>query len=407
MNILVINSGSSSLKSQLIEVETGKVIAKVLAERVGTAETFLTFKSETNVVNVKKPGDHQMAIAMLLKLLTDPVFGVIDNLEAIDAIGHRVVHGGELYCKPMLITSKVIDGIRNCKALAPLHNPACLLGIAACKKLMPEKKQVAIFDTAFHQTMSEERFLYPIPRRYYEKYQIRKYGFHGISHNYLAETLREIIGDVEMKAINFHLGQGASLCAVKDGKSVDTTMGLSPLAGILMGTRSGDIDPAIVSYLAQVENIDHNDVVDILNKESGMLALSGVSADFRDILEEADNGNERAKMSLERYYENVAQYAAKFVITLDGAKQFVFAGGIGENSPIVRSEICKKLHLFGVELDETLNAQAIGKKMKISSSHSAIDVYVIPTNEELLIARQTVQTVETAELEEAKSKTEA
>lgn len=406
MNVLVINAGSSSLKSQLIEAESGNVVAKTVVERVGTADTILTFKSEENQIKVKKPSDHTKAIALTIKLLTDSEFGVIDNLDQIDAIGHRVVHGGELYCKPMLITSQVIDGIRKCNALAPLHNPACLLGISACKKLIPDKKQVAIFDTAFHQTMSEERFLYPIPRKYYEKYDIRKYGFHGISHNYLAETLKEIIGNAEMKCINFHLGQGASLCAVKDGKSVDTTMGLSPLAGILMGTRSGDIDPAIVSYLASAENINHDDVIDILNKESGMLALSGVSADFRDILAEADNGNERAKMSLERYYENVAQYAAKFFITLDGAKQFVFSGGIGENSPVVRAEICKKLHLFGVELDDELNNQAIGKKMKISSSHSAIDVYVIPTNEELLIARQTVQTVESAEAEEAKNSEE-
>ena len=405
--VFTINAGSSSIKCKQINVETGEVLAKIHGERLGTEKSEISFKSAQNEIRIKKQCNHEGAIALALKLLQDPDFGVIKKLDEIDAIGHRVVHGGELYCKPMLITQKVIDGIRKCNSLAPLHNPACLNGIFACRKLMPEKKQVAIFDTAFHQTMSEERFLYPIPRKYYEKYGVRKYGFHGISHNYLAETLREIIGDVEMKTVNFHLGQGASLCAVKDGKSIDTTMGLSPLAGILMGTRSGDIDTAIVSYLAAAENIDHNDVIDILNKESGMLALSGVSADFRDILAEADNGNKRAKMALERYYENVAQYAAKFMVTLDGARQLVFSGGIGENSPIVRAEICKKLHIFGVELDEALNNQAIGKKMKISSSHSGLEVFVIPTNEELLIARQTVQTVETAELEDAKSKTEA
>lgn len=393
MKILVINAGSSSLKSQFIEVETGKVIAKILAERVGTDGTEITFKSDNNELKVKKPANHEQAIGYALKLLKDPDFGVIQDLEQIDAIGHRVVHGGELYCKPMLVDDQVIDGIRQCNSLAPLHNPACLLGIHACRKLMPNKNNVAVFDTAFHQTMTEEKYLYPIKREYYEKYGIRKYGFHGISHNFLAESLKEYIGNSEMKAINFHLGQGASLCAVKDGKSVDTTMGLSPLAGILMGTRTGDIDPAIVSYLATKENILHDEVIDILNKESGMLALSGVSADFRDILKAADEGNERAQMSLRRYYENVAEYAAKFMVTLNGAKQFVFAGGVGENSPIIRSEICKKLALFGVELDEELNNQAVGKKMKISSSHSAIEVYVIPTNEELMIARQTIQVI--------------
>ena len=393
MNILVINAGSSSLKSQFIEVETGRVIAKILAERVGTENAEITFKSQANELRVKKPANHEQAIGYVLKLLQDPDFGVIQDVKQIDAIGHRVVHGGELYCQPMLVDDQVIEGIRKCNSLAPLHNPACLLGIHACRKFMADKPNVAVFDTAFHQTMTEEKYLYPIKREYYEKYGIRKYGFHGISHNFLAESLKEYIGDSEMRAINFHLGQGASLCAVKDGKSVDTTMGLSPLAGILMGTRTGDIDPAIVSYLATKENILHDEVIDILNRESGMLALSGVSADFRDILKAAEEGNERAQMSLRKYYENVAEYAAKFMITLNGAKQFVFAGGVGENSPIIRSEICKKLALFGVELDEELNNQAVGKKMKISSSHSAIEVYVIPTNEELMIARQTIQVI--------------
>ena len=393
MNILVINAGSSSLKSQFIEVETGRVIAKILAERVGTENAEITFKSQANELRVKKPANHEQAIGYVLKLLQDPDFGVIQDVKQIDAIGHRVVHGGELYCQPMLVDDQVIDGIRKCNSLAPLHNPACLLGIHACRKFMANKPNVAVFDTAFHQTMTEEKYLYPIKREYYEKYGIRKYGFHGISHNFLAESLKEYIGDSEMRAINFHLGQGASLCAVKDGKSVDTTMGLSPLAGILMGTRTGDIDPAIVSYLATKENILHDEVIDILNRESGMLALSGVSADFRDILKAADEGNERAQMSLRKYYENVAEYAAKFMITLNGAKQFVFAGGVGENSPIIRSEICKKLSIFGVELDDDLNNQAVGKKMKISSSHSQIEVFVIPTNEELMIARQTIQVI--------------
>lgn len=395
MKILILNSGSSSVKFQLMESENGVVVAKGLAERVGTPNATINFKTSSNKLEVIKEANHEQAIAYILKLLQDDVFGVIKSLEQIDAIGHRVVHGGEMYCQPMLIDDKVIDGIRQCNVLAPLHNPACLLGIQASRKLMPGKPNVAVFDTAFHQTMKPEKYLYPISREFYEKYGVRKYGFHGISHNYLTECVRELIGEEEMKCINFHLGQGASLCAVKDGNSIDTTMGLSPLAGIIMGTRSGDIDPAIVSYLASVKNIHHDDVIDILNKQSGMLALSEVSADFRDILKEADAGNEKAKMALECYYENVAEYAAKFIVALQGAKQFAFAGGVGENSPVIRAEICKKLAIFGVELDEELNTQAVGgKKMKISSKHSKIDVFVIPTNEELMICRQTIRIIE-------------
>lgn len=294
----------------------------------------------------------------------------------------------------MVIDDKVIDGIRSCNALAPLHNPACLLGIHACRKLIPNKPEVAVFDTAFHQTMKPEKFLYPISDEYYKEYGVRKYGFHGISHQYLAESTEEMIGKQEFDSIQFHLGQGSSLTAVKDGHSVETTMGLSPLAGIFMGTRSGDIDPAVVSYLATVLNIHHDEVIDKLNKESGMLALSGISSDFRDILNAADNGDERAQISLNMFYENVAQYAAKFMVTLNRAHYFVFAGGIGENSPRIRAEICKKLSLFGVELDEQLNNQAIGRKAKISSNHSSVEVFVIPTNEEFMIAKETLRKIQ-------------
>lgn len=394
MNILVINAGSSSVKSQLIEAESGKPIAKVMAERVGVEGTELTFKSADNEVRIKKACDHERAIALTLKLLQDSELGVIKSLKQIDAVGHRVVHGGELYRESMVIDDKVIDGIRSCNALAPLHNPACLLGIHACRKLIPNKPEVAVFDTAFHQTMKPEKFLYPISDEYYKEYGVRKYGFHGISHQYLAESTEEMIGKQEFDSIQFHLGQGSSLTAVKDGHSVETTMGLSPLAGIFMGTRSGDIDPAVVSYLATVLNIHHDEVIDKLNKESGMLALSGISSDFRDILNAADNGDERAQISLNMFYENVAQYAAKFMVTLNRAHYFVFAGGIGENSPRIRAEICKKLSLFGVELDEQLNNQAIGRKAKISSNHSSVEVFVIPTNEEFMIAKETLRKIQ-------------
>lgn len=393
MNILVINAGSSSVKALLIEAEAGKQIAKIMAERVGVEGTEITFKSADNEVRIKKACNHETAIALTLKLLQDPEFGVIKSLKQIDAVGHRVVHGGELYRESMIIDDKVIDGIRRCNALAPLHNPACLSGIQACRKLMPDKPEVAVFDTAFHQTMKPEKYLYPIPEEYYKNYGVRKYGFHGISHKYLAECTEEMIGKKEFSSIQFHLGQGSSLTAVKAGESVETTMGLSPLAGIFMGTRSGDIDPAVVSYLTTVLNLHHEEVIDELNKKSGMLALSGISSDFRDVLEEASKGNERAKMSLHMFYENVAQYAAKFMVTLNKAQYFVFAGGIGENSPIIRSEICKKLALFGVELDEELNNQAIGQIAKISSNHSSIEVFVIPTNEEVMIARETVKKI--------------
>ena len=393
MKVLVINTGSSSLKSQLIEHEGGKVIAKITAERVGTEKTIISFKSTNGTRQQKQAANHEQAIQIALEMLCDKEIGIIKNLDEIDVIGHRVVHGGEYYKEPVLIKEDVIQNIRSCNALAPLHNPACILGIKACEKFMPNTPQVAVFDTAFHQTIKEGRYLYPIPLEAYQQYGIRKYGFHGISHQFLTQSLTEIIGKIPEKAILFHLGQGASLCAVENGESVDTTMGISPLAGVIMGTRSGDIDPSIVGYLASMKNIPCDEVIDLLNKESGMLALSGVSSDFRDILEAADTGNKQAQMALEKYYENVAQYAAKFMITLNGAKYFVFAGGIGENCPKVRTEICKKLQIFGVDLDEEKNAQAVRKSMKISSKESKIEIYVIPTNEELMIAKQSINQI--------------
>ncbi len=394
MRILIINAGSSSIKSQLIE--DGKVIAKVVAERVGMPNTQVVFKSEDfeNPVIAKRGKNHEQAIAMVLKALTDPEMGVIKDLSEIDAVGHRVVHGGELFSKPIAIDDTVIDGVTKCSVLAPLHNPACLYGIQACKKLLPGVPEVAVFDTAFHQTMSEKEYLYAIPRELYEKYGVRKYGFHGISHEFLAESLREMIGDdTEMKAVTCHLGQGCSLTAIQNGKSVDTTMGLTPLSGLVMGTRSGDIDPGIVSFLAEAMNVHHKEVIDILNKQSGLLALAG-SADLRDILEAADKGDTRAKMALEKFTEIVAQNVAKFAITLGGLKQIVFAGGIGENSDVIRKMICDKLSVFGVELEDDINAAANGKRRMISSLHSNVEVFVIPTNEEMHIYKKTVQILE-------------
>ena len=394
MRILIINAGSSSIKSQLIE--DGKVIAKVLAERVGMPNTKVIFKSDDyeNPVIAKHGKNHEEAIAMVLKSLTDPEMGVIKDLSEIDAVGHRVVHGGELFSKPVVIDDTVIDGVTKCNVLAPLHNPACLFGIQACRKLLPGVPEIAVFDTAFHQTMAKKEYLYAIPRDLYKRYGIRKYGFHGISHEFLAESLREMIGDdAEMIAVTCHLGQGCSLTAIKDGKSVDTTMGLTPLSGLIMGTRSGDIDPGIVSFLAEAKNVHHKEVIDILNKQSGLLALGG-SADIRDVLEATDKGDARAKIALEKFAESVAQNIAKFVITLSGLKQIVFAGGIGENSDVIRKMICDKLSVFGVLLNGYKNRNSNGRKRLISSDDSKVAVYVIPTNEELHIYKKTVQILE-------------
>lgn len=394
-NVLVINCGSSSVKVQLVDAETGNCSVKAIAERIGTEKASIKLKMSGNVQIINEQMNHRIALHRIVNAMKSDII-VNAQFNSIIGVGHRVVHGGETYSASMLIDDEVTAGIRNCNHMAPLHNPACLTGIRVMKKLLPDQKQVAVFDTAFHQTMKPEKFLYAIPRNLYEECGIRKYGFHGISHSFLCETMLEILkgNGRKQKCIQFHLGQGASLCAVKDGNSIDTTMGLSPLAGIIMGTRSGDIDPAIVDAIAKQKNLDAFGVIDLLNHESGMLALSGVSADFRDILKEAENGNPRAKMSLQMYYENVAEYAAKFVVALQGVKQFVFAGGIGENSPIIRSEICKKLQLFGVEIDEKLNAQAVGgKQKKISSTSSKIEVWVIPTNEEWQIAKEVVKVI--------------
>ena len=398
MKILVINSGSSSLKYQLIDMENEEVLAKGNYERIGSAESFVTHKVKGEKYKYDKEAkNHEEAISFVLQQFTDSEHGVISSLDEITAIGHRTVHGGEKFNKSVLITDEVIEAIRECIPLAPLHNPAGLTGIEACRKVMPGKPMVAVFDTAFHQTIPEERYIYPIPYEYYEKYGIRKYGFHGTSHRYVSKRVAELLGkSVEnLKTIVCHLGQGASLCAVLNGKSVDTSMGFTPLAGIAMGTRSGDLDPSIVTFLMKKEGLSADEVETILNKKSGLLGISGISADNRDLLESIDKNDEnaeRCKIAMETYCYIIAQYIAKYAVALNGVDVIAFAGGVGERGPDERKMICEHLKWMGVELDlEANNVKA--EEREISNSNSKVKVWIVPTEEELMIARDTAELV--------------
>ena len=395
MKILVLNSGSSSLKYQLIDMTNEEVIAKGNFERIGQGNSFLTHKVGEEKHLIECPVEnHEAAIKVVLEQFTHPEYGVIKDLKEIDAVGHRLVHGGEKFASSVVITDDVIEKVKECIPLAPLHNPAGILGIEACKRLMPGVPMVGVFDTAFHQTMPKENYIYPIPYEYYEKYGIRRYGFHGTSHRFVSERAAELLGGQrdDLKIVTCHLGQGASLAAIKGGKSLDTSMGLTPLAGIPMGTRCGDIDPAIVKYLMENENLSIGEVDTILNKKSGAFGISGVSPDFRDIEIEAEKGNERASLALNNYNYLVAQYIAKYSVTLQGIDAIVFTAGIGENAGTTRKGICDKLAFMGVKIDEEKN-KTRGQEIEISTPDSKIRVFVIPTNEELVIARDTMNLV--------------
>ncbi len=395
MKILVLNSGSSSLKYQLIDMKNEEVIAKGNFERIGQNNSFLTHRVGEDKHLIETPvKNHEEAIKVVLEQFTNPKYGVIKALGEIDAVGHRLVHGGEKFSKSVVITDEVISKVKECSSLAPLHNPAGILGIEACQNLMPGIPMVGVFDTAFHQTMPKEHYIYPIPYEYYEKYSIRKYGFHGTSHRYVSERAANLMGGQrpDLKIVTCHLGQGASLAAVKGGKSLDTSMGLTPLAGIPMGTRCGDIDPAIIKYLMDTENLSIKEVDTILNKKSGALGISGISPDFRDIEDEAEEGNERACLALDNYNYLVAQYVARYAVTLQGIDAIVFTAGIGENAPNTRKGICDNLKFMGVKIDEEKN-KIRGKETEISAPDSKIKVFVIPTNEELVIARDTMNLV--------------
>ena len=397
MNILVINCGSSSLKYQLIDSENETVLAKGLCERIGIEGSRIahTPAGKDKVTEEIPMPDHVAAVDAVLAKLTDPQVGVIDSLEKIDAVGHRIVHGGEKFAKSVLITDEVLAAIEEVSDLAPLHNPANLIGIRSCQKLMPGVPMVAVFDTAFHQTMPRKAYLYALPYEYYETYKIRRYGFHGTSHDYVSSRIAEIFGQKreDMKIIVCHLGNGASVSAVKNGVCVDTSMGMTPLEGLIMGTRSGDMDPAILGYLAQKENKSVQELVDICNKKSGVFGLSGgVSSDFRDLAAAAEEGNELAQTALDAWSYRVAKYIGAYVAAMNGVDVIVFTAGVGENNVSARAQIMEYLGYLGIEMNEDANTIR-GEEVEISTPESRVKVWVVPTDEEMAIAKQTAALV--------------
>ena len=393
MKILVLNCGSSSLKYQLINMETEQVIAKGNYERIGTEKSFITHKvNGEKYVTEKAAPTHKEALEFIIEQLTKTDYAVIKDLNEINAIGHRVVHGGEKFADPVLVDDDVVAGIRECAELAPVHNMAAAMGIEACRNLMPNKPNVVVFDNGFHQTIPEERFLYPIPYHYYRDYKIRKYGFHGTSHSYVSKRVAEVMGKPveELKTVVCHIGQGASICAVEGGKSVDTSMGLTPLGGIMMCARSGDLDPSVVTYIMKKDNIAPEKMDLMLNKESGLLGMSGVSADVRDVEAAADEGNERAILANEMYAQKIANYIAMYNNELNGADVITLTAGVGENSKAMRKSIIEKIASLGVKLDEERN-DFRGEFRLISTDDSKIPVYVVPTDEEMEIALETYE----------------
>ncbi len=392
MKILVINCGSSSLKYQLINMENEESLAQGLVERIGIEGSILTQKvpGKDKYIIQEPMNDHKDAIKLVLGALVDKNHGVIASMDEISAVGHRVVHGGEKYATSVVITDVVMAQLEECVKLAPLHNPANIIGINACKSLMPTTPMVAVFDTAFHQTMPKEAYMYALPYEMYTKHGIRKYGFHGTSHRFVSAECAKMMGkDIkDIKIITCHLGNGASLAAVKNGVSVDTSMGFTPLEGIVMGTRCGNIDPAIVTFLMKQENMSADEVNDLMNKKSGVLGLSGVSSDFRDIENAANEGNERATLALEVYNYKVRQMIGAYAASMGGVDAVVFTAGLGENAAATREEICKGLEFLGIEVDSDKN-NVRGKAVEVSKDNSKVKVFVIPTNEELVIARDT------------------
>lgn len=393
MNILVINCGSSSLKFQLINSDTEAVLAKGLCERIAIDGSRLVYQpagQEKIKTEVAMP-THTEAIAAVLKTLTDEKVGVIKDMSEIGAVGHRAVHGGEKFAAPALLTDEVIKGIEECSELAPLHNPANLIGVAACKELMPNTPMVAVFDTAFHQTMPEEAYLYGLPKEYYDQYRVRRYGFHGTSHSYVSKKAAEVLGKPyeDLKIIVCHLGNGASCCAIKNGQSVDTSMGFTPLEGLIMGTRSGDIDPAILEFLAKKEGLNIEELMNVLNKKSGVLGVSGYTSDFMDLELDSLANKPEAVLTMKVFAYRVAKYIGAYTAAMNGVDAICFTAGLGENNKYVRTDICEYLGYLGVELDEEMNSKR-GQDVVISTKDSKTSVLVIPTNEELAICRETV-----------------
>lgn len=391
MIILVVNCGSSSLKYQLINMDKEEVMAKGLVEKIGLTDSQLTHKwnGQKKVIQQAIPA-HNVAVQLVLDILTDSQCGVIKSMDAIDAVGHRVVHGGEAFSKSTLITDEVMQALEKCSAYAPLHNPPNIVGINACKAIMPKVPQVAVFDTAFHQTMPAPAFMYGLPYELYQKDGIRRYGFHGTSHRYVAGEVAKVMNiPVEkLRIINCHLGNGSSLCAIKYGKSVDTTMGFTPLAGVLMGTRCGDIDPAIVTTVMETHQLSAKNMDKMLNKESGVLGVSGVSSDFRDLGEASAKGNKRAQLALDMFHYQVRKEIGALAAAMDGVDVITFTAGVGENGIEDRAAICEGLEFLGAKLDSERN-NVRGKNTLISTDDSTVKMYVIPTDEEIMIARDT------------------
>ena len=396
MNVLVINCGSSSLKYQLIDSESEAVLAKGLCERIGIDGRLVYQKTglDKEITEAAMP-THKQAIQMVLDALVNPKTGAIASLSEIDAVGHRVVHGGEKFAASTLLTPEVLKTIEECNDLAPLHNPANLIGIDACKELMPNVPMVGVFDTAFHQTMPKKAYLYGLPHEYYEKYKVRRYGFHGTSHSFVSKRTAEFLGmDLKnSKIIVAHLGNGASISAVLNGECVDTSMGLTPLEGLVMGTRSGDIDPAIMEFIAKKENLDIAGIMNVLNKKSGVEGVSGVSSDFRDLQAEIKAGNQLAADAVEVFCYRVAKYIGSYVAAMNGVDAITFTAGVGENAAWLRPMVCKYLGFLGVKLDEAASEKACGVEGIISTADSKVKLCVIPTNEELAIARETLALV--------------
>lgn len=398
MNILVLNCGSSSVKYKLIEIKSNKVMAEGGIEKIGLPDAFIKFRAKTGEKQ-KQPldiTDHNGAIKAILDNLTSKEHGCINDFNEINAVGHRVVHGGEKFNKSVKITQEVIDKIKECYNIAPLHNPVNMAGIEAITKILPQVPQVAVFDTAFHQTMPPKAFMYALPYKYYELDHVRRYGFHGTSHRYVSQRVCEFLGvnPKEQRIICCHIGNGASITAVKNGESIDTTMGLTPTEGLVMGTRCGDIDPGAILFLMEKHNISVKGMQDIINKLSGMQGVTGISPDMREVNAAADEGDDRAKLGLDMYEHRITKYVGAFAAEMNGADIIVFTGGVGENQPIIRANICASLGFMGAEIDKDVNIKTKGKEAVISTPNSRVKILVIPTDEEFMIAKDTEAIVE-------------
>lgn len=395
MKILVLNCGSSSVKYKLIDTKGEEVLAEGGVEKIGLPDGFLKYKLDDGTKAIKELGlvDHKGAVKAVLDILTDPELGCIKSYSEIDAVGHRVVHGAEKFSKSVLITDEVLQQVKDCYDLAPLHNPANVTGIEAVEEILPGIKQVAVFDTAFHQTMPAKSFMYALPYKFYTEDGVRRYGFHGTSHRYVSQRVCEILGcnKEDKKIITCHVGNGGSITAVLNGKSVDTSMGLTPTEGLMMGTRVGDVDPGALTFIMKKHNLSADDLQKIINKESGMLGISGISSDMREIDTAISEGSERAKLGLEMYEQRILKYIGAYAAEMGGVDIIVFTGGVGENQAPLRANVCRPLKFMGVELDEELNARTRGNETVISAPDSKVTVVVVPTDEELMIARDTAE----------------